>query len=200
MNQHKPCRKQRATFVYVFEKNIKCPSSQHITKDYNKPTNNTDAEQHFGCHNITGCCCSISWHKNIVNKIVDKKIDGFVHAQFQKFSRGEFKNRAVVKVKNSKGKYTINTSAEFANELVKSVAEKLGESRAQVTGAIVSTGDLTGELDFKEKKQFQGVKRYLIEKEMSGNEILKIMEKFPKAFFALSFETEKDETDRKSVV
>jgi hypothetical protein len=36
---------------------------------------------------------------------------------------------------------------------------------------VITTIDLTGDLSLKRKKQFQGVKRYLIEKEMSGNEI-----------------------------
>jgi len=127
---------------------------------------------------------------NFINKIFENKIDEEVHLQFQKFSRGEFKNRALIEVKKSKEKYTIKTSSEFANGFVKTLAEKLGEEKTKVIGAIISTSDLTEKLNFKEKKQFQGVKRYLIENEMSGLEILKLLEKFPKSFFALSFETE----------
>lgn len=124
---------------------------------------------------------------NFVKKIFDKRVDGLVHLQFQKFSKGEFKDRAIIHVRKAKDKYSISTSAEFANELVREMANKLGGSSAFVTGAIVSTSDLTGKVDFKEKKQFQGVKRYLIDKEMSGNEILSLADEFPKAFFALSF-------------
>jgi hypothetical protein len=124
---------------------------------------------------------------NFIKKIFDGQIDDSVHLQFQKFSKGEFRNRAMIRVKNRGGKSTINTSAEFANELVRVMAEKLGEQKAQITGAIVSTSDLTGELDFKEKKQFQGVKKYLIENEMSGTEILSLLDKLPKTFFALTF-------------
>jgi len=129
---------------------------------------------------------------NFIKKIVDKNVDESVHLQFQKFSRGEFRDRAVIEAKNSNGRYTIKTSAEFANELVRMMAEKLGSNRTQVTGAIVSTNDLTGEIDFKEKKQFQGVKRYLIDKEMSGNEIINLLDKFPKTFFALTFDVGDD--------
>ncbi len=129
---------------------------------------------------------------NFIKKIVDKKIDESVHLQFQKFSRGEFRDKAVIEAKNSNGKYTIKTSAEFANELVRMMAEKLGGEKTQVTGAVVSTNDLTGELEFKEKKQFQGVKRYLIDKEMSGDEIVNLLDKFPKTFFALSFSVGND--------
>lgn len=124
---------------------------------------------------------------NFIKKIVDGAVDEAVHMQFQKFSRGEFRNRAMIEAKNSKGKYTIKTSAEFSNGLVQMMAEKLGKDKTQVTGAVVSTNDLTGELEFKEKKQFQGVKRYLIDKEMSGTEIVGLLDKFPKTFFALTF-------------
>ena len=97
---------------------------------------------------------------NFIKKIVDKNIDELVHAQFQKFSRGTFKDRAVVLVRKSKNKYNITTSFEFSNELVRSMAEKLGDKKTKVTGAIVSTSDLKDKIEFTEIKQFQGVKRY----------------------------------------
>jgi len=125
---------------------------------------------------------------NFIKKVFEGDIDEATHLQFQKFSKGEFINRAIVEVKKTGKGYSIKTSAEFANGLVKTIAKKLGVEKTKVTGAIVSTNDLTGELEFKDKKQFQGVKRYLIEKEMSGDEILELLEKFPKTFFALSFE------------
>ncbi len=125
---------------------------------------------------------------NFIKKIFDGDVDESVHAQFQKFSKGEFRNRALIEVKKTGKGYSIKTSAEFANELVRVVAEKLGEEKTRITGAIVSTQDLTGELEFKDKKQFQGVKRYLIDSEMSGGEIINLLDKFPKNFFALSFE------------
>lgn len=125
---------------------------------------------------------------NFIKKIFDKEVDNSVHLQFQKFSKGEFINRAIIKARKSKNKFTIVTSFEFANEMVRVVAEKLGEEKTNIKGAIVSTNDLTGKIDFKEKKQFQGVKRYLIDKEMSGKEIIELLDEFQKAFFALSFE------------
>jgi len=125
---------------------------------------------------------------NFIKKAVDLESDSSVHLQFQRFSKGEFRNKAIIEVKaQAGGKYTLKTSAEFSNDLVRIMAGKLGSEKTNVTGAIVSTSDLTGELDFKEKKQFQGVKRYLMDCEMSGEEILNLMEKLPKTFFALSF-------------
>ena len=124
---------------------------------------------------------------NFIKKVFDKKIDEDVHSQFQKFSRGEFRDRAIVKVKKAKDKYTIFTTAEFANEFVRLMAEKLGNNKTKVTGAIISTLDLGKEIDFNTRKQFMGVKQYGIEREISGKEILEMLEKFPKVFFALSF-------------
>lgn len=125
---------------------------------------------------------------NFIKKVFNGESDESVHLQFQKFSKGEFRNKAIIEVKKTGKGYAIKTSAEFANELVRIVAEKLGEGKTNVKGAIVSTQDLTGEIDFKDKKQFQGVKRYLIDKEMSGSDIINLIDKFPKNFFALSFE------------
>lgn len=124
---------------------------------------------------------------NFIKKVFENKIDEEVHLQFQKFSRGEFPSRALIKAKKVKNNYTISTTAEFANEFVRIAAEKLGESRAKVTGAVISTLDLNKEIDFKSKKQFMGIKQYVIDKEMSGHEIIGLLDRLPKAFFALSF-------------
>jgi len=124
---------------------------------------------------------------NFIRKVFDNQIGEEVHLQFQKFSRGEFAHRALIKAKKVKNIYTILTTAEFANELVRTVAEKLGEEKTAVTGAVISTLKLDDELDFKSKKQFMGIKQYIIDKHMSGNEITRLIEKLPKAFFALSF-------------
>jgi len=129
---------------------------------------------------------------NFIKKVFDGKIDESVHLLFQKFSKGEFRDRALVRAKCSGKKYTIYTSAEFANGFVRFTAEKLGEEKTQITGAIVSTNDLAGQLNFRDKKQFQGVKRYFMENEMSGEEIIGLLDKFPQAFFALSFEAGED--------
>jgi len=132
---------------------------------------------------------------NFIKKMFDENFDEAVHLQFQKFSRGEFKNRAIIKAKFSSGKYTINTSAEFANELVRDLAKKLADKKTIVTGGIISTVNLKeipkyhNLLAHTNVKQFQGVKNYQINLELSGNEIIDIIDAFPKAFFALSFST-----------
>ena len=125
---------------------------------------------------------------NFIKNAIEGKADDLAHIQFQRFSKGEFQNRAIIKARKTKDKFTINTSFEFANELVKITAEELGSDKTKVVGAIVSTTNLDDLLEFKDKKQFQGVKRYLIDTEMSGEQILDLLNKFPKNFFGLTFE------------
>ena len=123
-----------------------------------------------------------------IKKIFDENVDELVHQQFSKFSRGEFKYKAMVVAKAMRGgKFSINTTPEYGNELVKCLAEKLGDSITSVKGVVVSTRDLTGELDFQDKKQFMGVKQYILDREMSGVEILELCEKVPSSFVGLSF-------------
>ena len=48
-----------------------------------------------------------------IKKMFKGEEDNLVHIQFQKFSRGEFKNKAMVNAKKSaKGVYTIKTTPE----------------------------------------------------------------------------------------
>jgi hypothetical protein len=135
---------------------------------------------------------------NFIKKVHDKNFDESVHLQFQKFSKGEFKNRAIVYAKFSGGKYTLNTSAEFANELVRDMAEKLGSNKTKITGGIISTVNLKEIPEYHDLlaqaivKQFQGVKNFQIDLELNGKEIIKMIDAFPKAFFALSFSVGED--------
>jgi hypothetical protein len=122
-----------------------------------------------------------------IKKIFEDSVDLSVHLQFQKFSKGNFKNRAMIKASNSKGKYSISTTAEYANEFVRTLAEKIMNNKIHVSGAVITTLDLTGKLDFKDKKQFMGVKQYIMDSDLSGNEILDLCNTFPLAFMALSF-------------
>ncbi|MFW5846755.1 MAG: hypothetical protein ACOCUU_01210 [Nanoarchaeota archaeon] len=138
---------------------------------------------------------------NFIKKIFNGKSgeqDEAIHLQFQKFSKGEFKSKAVIFAKFVAGKWKINTTPEFANELVRDVAKKLPENeKIEVTGAIVYTGDLPEKIPYKDKKQFQGVKRYILDTELTKKEILEILNELPKAFFGLSFKTPDEKTQLK---
>jgi hypothetical protein len=123
---------------------------------------------------------------SFIKKIFDGKTDELVHIQFQKFSRGEFKDKAAIIYSHGKDKYTLSTTYEYSNDFARLMAEKLGNNKTKVTGVIVSTRDLTGQLNFSGKKQFAGVKQYIMDTEMTGNEIIELLNKLPTAFFALS--------------
>jgi hypothetical protein len=115
-----------------------------------------------------------------------KKADELVHSQFMKFSRGEFTDKAMIRLKSSADKFVMDTTAEYARELVMNLAERLGNNKTLVTGALVSALDLEG-FKYKEKKMAMGVRKYMIEMEMSGKEILELCTAQKKAFIAFSF-------------
>ncbi len=122
-----------------------------------------------------------------IKKIFNGVCDKFVHLQFQKFSRGTYQNRALLRATSSTKGYSLWTGPEYANELVRAVAERLGDNRSQISGVIVSTNDLKNVVPSVGLKQFMGVKQYVIESLMSGNEIISLLDNIPEAFFALSF-------------
>lgn len=122
-----------------------------------------------------------------IKKIFNGVNDELVHAQFQKFSRGVFKQRAIFKASKSAKGFSLVTGNEYATELVRAVAEKLGSGKTNVTGVVVSTLDLKSKLPYSDIKQFMGIKQYVIEGEMAGNDIVKLIDTLPDAFFALTF-------------
>ncbi|MBR9705507.1 hypothetical protein GOV14_00580 [Candidatus Pacearchaeota archaeon] len=128
---------------------------------------------------------------SFIKKIFEQTASGDsnVHNQFVKFSRGQFPNRAMIRAKISKGRYIIDTTAEFSKDLIITLAEKLGDQKTLVTGALISTVDLEGQFEYKERKMAMGVKKYMIESEMSGNEIIALCGKIEKTFFAFSFKS-----------
>jgi len=127
-----------------------------------------------------------------IKKIFDGKNDEFVHLQFQKFSRGIFTRRAMIKVKDSSGKFTIDTTAEYGRELARAMGEKLGSGKTHVTGALISALELDG-FKYESKTSAIGVRKYRIDREMTGSEIVEICDKVIKAFIGLSFKVGDDE-------
>ena len=71
---------------------------------------------------------------NFINKMFQGRPDESVHLQFQKFGKGEFRDRALINAKKSGNKYVISTTAEFVNYLVREIAEKLGSNKTSITG------------------------------------------------------------------
>ncbi len=132
---------------------------------------------------------------SFIKKIFEENVDELVHSQFIKFSKGIFENRAMIRCRNTQRKYTLATTSEYAKEIIMYLAEQLGSEKVSVDGALISALDLEG-FEYNEKKMAMGVRKYMIyDKEMSGDEILDLCNKFDKVFFALSFKT--DKTDLK---
>jgi hypothetical protein len=126
----------------------------------------------------------------VLKKIFSGKSDEEVHLEFIKYGKGVFENKYVVKAKKQKDKWSIKTSAEFANFFVRRCLEKTSEE-IDVKGVIVSTFDLTAEMDFEVEKvkKFMGIQQAVINTKISPEKILKLMDKYPRVFFALSFKT-----------
>ncbi|NQU53897.1 MAG: hypothetical protein HQ522_15315 [Bacteroidetes bacterium] len=125
----------------------------------------------------------------IIKKIFEKEFDDEVHNAFVKFSRGEFKDKYLVDGKKQASKWSIKTGPEYVNSLVSTCLQKLGDSNTPIKGVIVSTHNLKDEISFPIVKvgNFQGIRKIQINAEINPAEILALMEKYPKVFFALTF-------------
>ena len=123
-----------------------------------------------------------------MKKIFEAVSDEEVHTSFLKFGRGEHKNKYLIEGKKQAKKWAIKAGAEYANLLVRKCLEKINGT-VSVKGVIVSTLDLRGEIKFEVKKvsNFQGVRSNIIDCEVESPQILDLMDKYPKVFFALSF-------------
>ena len=127
---------------------------------------------------------------NFIKKIFDGRIDESVQRQFRKFGRGVYERRAVMDVSVGK-ELKIKTTYEFANEFVRFLAGTI-KNKAHVSGGVITSKDVrsAGIFEIKDVKQFAGVKTYLIDSELTKEQILKALDLFPDAVFCLSFSTE----------
>jgi len=128
---------------------------------------------------------------NFIKKIFENKIDDYTHLQFSRFGKGVFENRALLEITVSSKNVKIKTSGEFANELVALLANTI-EDKTPVKGIIFSTKDLSEEsnIEFKEIKNALGIKKHFIDQELTKEQILVLVRKFPRSSFSLSFETD----------
>ncbi len=130
--------------------------------------------------------------ESVLKKIFSGKSDEYVHNEFTKFSRGSFGNRYLIDAKKKADKFSIKTGAEFANFLVRSCLEKINGS-VEVSGVIVSTFDIKKDMGGsvfnpdEDVKQFMGIKQLKVNGNIPTKKIIEIMDKYPKAFFALTF-------------
>jgi hypothetical protein len=132
--------------------------------------------------------------ETVLRSIFQGKVNKSAHDEFIKFGKGDFKNRYLVEAKRQKEMWSIKTSAEYANTLVRICLEEATKEVA-VKGVIVSTMDLRKEfsIPISGLKQFMGIKQFIIDSVLKPKDILDCMDKVPKAFFALTFKTDNSE-------
>ena len=132
--------------------------------------------------------------ESFLKKIAEKKFDEDVHSEFIKFSKGVFDNRYLIEAKKQKDKFSIKTSAEFANYFVRSCLEKVN-GEIEVKGVIISTFDISKEVNFEisNVKKYMGIQQLIINTKTTADKILKVMEKYPRSFYGLSFITNDSE-------
>ena len=136
---------------------------------------------------------------SFLKKVSEKNFDESVHLELVKFSKGNFGNRYLINAKKQKDRWSIKTGAEFVNFIVRKCLEGAPEKIA-VKGVIVSTANLRNEIKFpiENVKQFMGIKQIVLNSEVDAKELLGLMDRFPKAFFALSFKTPTSELKTKA--
>jgi len=124
----------------------------------------------------------------VIKKIFERVFDDEVHSDFLKFGRGEYTGKYLLEGKRQASKWGIKTGPEFVNFLVERCLRKV-KGNVAIKGIIVSTMDLRDEVNFDIVKagNFQGIRKLNIDTEIEPSEILDLMEKYPRVFFALSF-------------
>lgn len=128
---------------------------------------------------------------NFIKKVFENQIDEETHIQFSRFGPGTFENKFILDISITSKNIKIKTSSEFTNELVRLLANTIQE-KTLVKGIVFSTRDLTEEtgIDFQEIKNAMGVKKHILNQELTKEQILDICEKCPRASINLSFSTD----------
>ncbi|MBU0907738.1 MAG: hypothetical protein KKD18_01490 [Nanoarchaeota archaeon] len=126
--------------------------------------------------------------KSVIAQIFSGESSEEAHNEFVKFSRGVFGDRYVLEGKKQTSKWAVKTSSEFANFFVRRILENASGEIA-VKGIIVSTSDLERDCEFgvEDVKKYMGIKQLVINCLTTPDKILGLMDKHPRAFYALSF-------------
>ncbi len=129
---------------------------------------------------------------NVIKKIFQGVEDEEVHQNFVRFGKGEFDNRYLIYARKQKTqeKWTIKTSSEFANYLVKKCLLE-GEEKIKISGIIISTYELNFDFPIKDTKKYMGIIKYVVDEEIEKEKVINLMNEHPRIFYALSFSTSK---------
>ena len=104
------------------------------------------------------------------DKILNGKVDQEIHKRFVRFSIGTFENRALIKITKSKDFLKLNSSYDLMKDLTKII----GESIEKLT--------ISGKIFYSGKK-----KEIIEEKEVSGEELVKICDKVEFVLLTINF-------------
>ncbi len=136
---------------------------------------------------------------NFIRKIAEGKTDEWTKRQFVRYGKGAYEQKALLQITKGKSGNSISSSFEFAPDFAYSLAETI-KGKVHVTGGIITTQKLTDEdacVPFSGMKQFAGVKTYLIDTELTKEQIQSLFEKYFSAQILLSFKTEMGELKTK---
>ncbi|MSS74724.1 hypothetical protein EXS73_00715 [Candidatus Pacearchaeota archaeon] len=124
----------------------------------------------------------------VLESIARNVKDATVHDAFIKYSKGTFRQRYLVQSKKGKEGWTLKTSADYVNSIVHAGLERASGS-IRVTGAIIATFKVAEHATFPTQglKQFMGIKQTLVDDDIPVAQLLDLMQKQPRAFYALSF-------------
>lgn len=104
------------------------------------------------------------------DKLYEGKVDEQIHKQFVRFSVGTFENRAIMKITKSKDFIKLNSSYDLMKDLTKII----GENTEKLT--------ISGKIFYGGKK-----KEIIEEKEVSGEELVKICDKVEFVLLTINF-------------
>ncbi len=123
-----------------------------------------------------------------INQISRGIFDEEVHNEFIKFSRGIFEHKYIIEAKKQKNLWSIKSNSDLANFFVKSCLEKLS-SPVHIKGAVITSIDIKSHASFpiSDVKQFRGIKQFFVDSVIDPEKLRSLIDRFPKAFYALSF-------------
>ncbi len=129
---------------------------------------------------------------NFIRKITEGKSDEWAKRQLTRYGKGNYEQKAVLQISKGKNKAGISSSFEFAPDFAYALAESI-KGKVHVTGGIITKQKLDEKevgIPFAGMKQFAGVKTFLIDTDLTKEQIQGVFGKYPSALILLSFKTE----------
>lgn len=128
---------------------------------------------------------------SFIKELFSNKPGENVHRQLSRFGIGTFENKAIIEISAISKKIKLKASSEFSNELVELLANTI-KNPVYVKGIIFSTKDLReqSDIEFEDVKNVMGVKKHIINNNLTKEQILNICNLFPDSSIQLSFKTD----------